>query len=320
MEFKSFCEQVVSVMSERHPECDVKTCKVDKNNGVTYNCLNIICPGSNISEVIYLEPMYEAFKDGTSFMEIIDRVEDARKKSGDKHFEVGYYRDFDKVRDRVRMKLVNYKKNKEYIEGFPHRRFKDLAVLYYSKVSDKAFEGIIMIKNDHVSLWNISEEDLYEAACLNAMKSGDYELVPMMSVLDDIFGYIMSGRREAQDDGSEGEAKEDDQIPFLKILTNKDKTYGASVMLNPGLLCALARKYDRNFYILPSSVHELILVLDENESFDENIAAELYNMVRYVNMTEVETEDVLSDNVYYYDRALDEVLDYYEIALKTGLA
>ena len=91
-------------------------------------------------------------------------------------------------------------------------------------------------------------------------------------------------------------------------------------MLNPGLLCALARKYDRNFYILPSSVHELILVLDENESFDENIAAELYNMVRYVNMTEVETEDVLSDNVYYYDRSLDEVFDYYEIALKTGLA
>lgn len=320
MEFKSFCEQVVSVMSDRHPECKVGLCKVDKNNGVTYNCLNMISHGSNISEVIYLEPMYEALKEGASFMDIIERVENARKKSGDRNFEVDYYRDFDKVRDKVRMKLVNYKKNKKYIEDLPHRRFKDLAVLYYSKVSGKASEGIIIIKNEHVSLWNISEEDLYEAACLNVMKSGDYELIPMMSVLDDVFGYIMAGRSKNVDDNSQGDRSGEDQIPFLKILTNKDRTYGASVMLNPGLLCALSKKFGKNFYILPSSIHELILVIDENDSFDENIAAELYNMVRYVNMTEVETEDVLSDNVYYYDRALDDILEYYEIALKSGLA
>ncbi|MCR5769998.1 MAG: DUF5688 family protein [Butyrivibrio sp.] len=313
MEFKSFCEQIVSYMSEKYPESKVSISEISKNNGVTYNCLNVNTPGTKISEVIYLEPMYEAFKDGASFLDIINRVEIARLGSKDKNFDVDYFKDYDKVRDRIMVKLINYDKNLTILSGMPHRKLMDLAITYFCCVGDKISEGVIMIKNEHVDMWNIKEEDLYEAACTNAIKKNDYELLPLMNVVNNSLGI-------SQEEGDFEDSLEEDNLSFLKILTNNDRTYGAATLVSPGLLCALSHKYDSNFYILPSSVHELILMIDDDDKFDKDKAAELYDMVRYVNMTEVETEDVLSDNVYYYDRAKDEVFEYYEIALKTGLA
>ena len=313
MNFKSFCDQIVSVVSELYPECKVKLCDVNKNNGVTYNCLDVARPRDKISEVIYLEPLYEAFLDGTSFMEIIEKIKKARLESRNVFFDLDYFMDYDKVREKIMYKLINYEKNKKLLSEVPHRKFKDLAIVYYCLVASKASEGVVLIKNVHTAAWNITEEDLYDAACANAIIKNDHDLFPLMDVINDRLGL----RKEKNLSG--GEMSEDDPLSCLKILTNKDKTYGAAVMLNPGLLCALSRKYNKNFYIIPSSVHEVILVLDDG-SFDQIKADRLYEMVSFVNMTEVETEDVLSDNIYYYDRAEDELSDYNEIASKTGLS
>ena len=161
---------------------------------------------------------------------------------------------------------------------------------------------------------NITEKDLYEVACANAITKNDPDVIPMKNVLAGGPGYLLTG----SDYYSESES-DYDPFPFLKILTNKDRTYGASVILNPGLLCALSHKYNSNFYIIPSSVHELILVIDDADHFDENKANDLYEMVKFVNITEVDPEDVLSDNLYYYNRTEDSLSDiksYKELAMK----
>lgn len=312
MNFKSFCDQIVSTVSELYPECKVKLCDVNKNNGVTYNCLDVARPGDKISEVIYLEPLYEAFLDGTSFMEIVERIKKARLESRNVFFDLDYFMDYEKVRTKIMYKLVNYEKNKKLLLEVPHRRFKDLAIVYYCLVSSKPSEGIVLIKNVHVSAWEISEDDLYEAACANAILKNDYEMFPLMDVLNERLG-LGKGKQVTSEDISE-----DDPFSNLQILTNKDKTYGAAVILNPGLLCALSRKYNRNFYILPSSVHEVILLFDD-EKFDQRKADRLYEMVSFVNMTEVDPEDVLSDNLYYYNRtdnSLSDIKSYKELAMK----
>lgn len=314
MEFKSFCDQIVSAMSDKYPESEVELSEITKNNGVDHKCLTIKSKDCKVSEVIYLEPLYDAFINGCSFNDVLNRVEIARLDGQDQNFDVGYYRDFDKVRERVMIKLVNYDKNQKLLAQMPHRKYKDFAVLYYCLVGDKSSEGIIMIKNEHIKMWDVTENDLYDAACVNAIKNNDYVIMPLMEIVNERRG--VTSKSALNDELS----FEEDSLSFLKILTNKDRTYGAATIMNPGLLYALACKYDSNYYILPSSVHELILVIDEEDSFNQDKAAELYDMVRFVNMTEVATEDVLSDNVYYYDRNEDELFDYYEIASKTGLA
>ena len=107
MNFKSFCDQIVSEVSELYPECKVKLCDVNKNNGVTYKCLDIIRPGDKISEVIYLEPLYEAFLNGSSFMQIIDRIKRARFESRDVNFNLEYFMDYEMVRDKIMFKIIN---------------------------------------------------------------------------------------------------------------------------------------------------------------------------------------------------------------------
>lgn len=308
MEYKSFCKQVESVMADRHPDCKVGIKDVTKNNGVTYKCLNVVRPGANISEAIYLETMYNSFQNGTSFMDIIEQIETTRKESCNVSFDVKFFTDFDLVRPRVMMRLVNYKKNEEMLANMPHRKYKDLAIVYYCIVGDKASDGIIMIKNQHVDIWNVCEQDLYETACLNDRKNNEYELIPLMGVYNNPRSYY--------DDGFKAE---DDYMPFLKILTNKTRTYGATAIVSPGLLKELSKRFESCFYIIPSSIHELILIMEDDDSFDKDKAAILYSMVNSVNATEVKTEEVLSDNVYYYDKRLDEVLSYNEIASESGL-
>lgn len=302
MNFKNFSTQVEEAMKERYKDATVDLCDVAKNNGVKYTCLKVCNKGSKLSEVIYLEPLYDAFLNGASFLEIMERIDAARLNSKETHFDLDYFMDFDKVRNRLYIKLVNYKKNKEFLLQCPHRKFADLAVLYYCKVKDKPSEGIVVIKTEHVNAWNVTEEELYNAAMNNAIRENDYTINPLLDVI--------KGRMGLEFMPDENTAELESICKNLKILTNKDKTYGASVIMNPGLLQKIAREFNKNMYILPSSIHESILVLDDNDMFNPRIASELFDMVEVVNATELEGEDVLSNNVYYYDKNKDEIYDY----------
>ncbi len=302
MNFKNFSTQVEEAMKERYKDATVDLCDVAKNNGVKYTCLKVCNKGSQLSEVIYLEPLYDAFLNGASFLEIMERIDAARQNSKGTHFDLDYFMDFDKVRNRLYIKLVNYKKNKEFLLQCPHRKFADLAVLYYCKVKDKPSEGIVVIKTEHVNAWNVTEEELYNAAMNNALRENDYTIIPLLDVI--------KGRMGLEFMPDERTAELESACKNLKILTNKDKTYGASVIMNPGLLQKIAREFNKNMYILPSSIHESILFLDDNDTFDPRMAFNLFGMVQAVNATEIEDEDVLSNNVYYYDRNKDEIYDY----------
>lgn len=300
MNFKSFCEQLAKEISRIYADTTVQIVDVAKNNGVTYKALNVTKNGSKLSEVIYLDDLYEKFCNGVSFAEIISRIDAARQKSKDANFDLEFYKDFDKVRSRIHIKLVGYESNKGFLEQCPHRKFKDLAILYYVRIADRPSEGIVVIKNEHINLWDVKENELYNAAMENATKESDFELLPMA----DVIGYGMC----------------DSFMNNFLILSNKDRTYGASVMLTPGLLQAISRKYDKSYYIIPSSIHECILILDEEREFNLDMAMQLKALVGFVNASEVEAEDVLTENVYYFDRNGDKLIDTSAMQCKEMLA
>ena len=82
------------------------------------------------------------------------------------------------------------------------------------------------------------------------------------------------------------------------VLSNSSTCHGASVLLYPDVLDQLAQNAGENLFILPSSIHELILMRDNGEMS----AGELQAMVACVNQEGVEPQEVLSDEVYYYDK------------------
>lgn len=87
----------------------------------------------------------------------------------------------------------------------------------------------------------------------------------------------------------------------MYIATNQNKTYGAGILLYDGLLDTVAEKLG-NFYVLPSSVHELIIV---PEKFGHPF--ELKQMVEEINGAEVPAEEILSDKCYCYDAQAHEL-------------
>lgn len=83
----------------------------------------------------------------------------------------------------------------------------------------------------------------------------------------------------------------------MLVLTNKEKIYGASTICDIELLKELSKRRNSNLVVLPSSIHECLVVFDDNPYMD------MYNdMVASVNETEVSPEERLSNHAYFFDK------------------
>ena len=85
---------------------------------------------------------------------------------------------------------------------------------------------------------------------------------------------------------------------MLYVMTNTRSMFGAVAMTFAEELECFSMQIEKNYYLLPSSVHEVILVPE-----CENFCREYFrSMVAEINATQVDATEVLSDNIYYYDR------------------
>lgn len=131
--------------------------------------------------------------------------------------------------------------------------------------------------------WGITKSQLMKDAAFNTSRKLPYSFVGMESLIAELSG------EKLMDFPTE---------ELMYVLTNEEKYYGAAVLLYPHVLSHIGTLLKRNFFVLPSSVHECILVPD----LGHYTRFELMKMVREVNQNQVEEEEILSYQVYYYDR------------------
>lgn len=259
---------------------------VVKNNGLTKTGLCVRKNGSNCGPTIYLNDFYEAYKSGRDLDIIEEEIISLFEEYGvDDNIDIEFVRDFDAVYDKICYRLVDSQRNKCKISDMPHRLIEDLAITYYISIDIRGIEGSIAINNSIIEAWDVTEEDLFEAAMDNTPRLLPAKIESMGSFL-------------AKKGGDASLAELFSEDTFL-IAGNVKNTNGATVILYPGLLAEVREKMGCNFFILPSSRHEVILLA---EHCVQNGAMNLKDMVECVNNTCVPPEDILSDNVYYYDR------------------
>lgn len=278
----TFGEKIAYQISILHPETDVSVHKVLKNNDVCLHGLMIRKEGSNISPTIYLDEYYDWYLDSQDLEPIVrdicTRYEDS--KLGDS-FDVSFYTDYEKVRDRIAYKLVNYDHNRNLLKDTPHRRYLDLATIFYVLLdSNSEVAATILIKNKHLKMWGVDDDEIYEQARRNTERLLPLKINDMKDLLRDLF------------------IDNEDTGQSLFVVTNEMKMNGASCLLYEGMLEKAAEMLGRDFYVLPSSVHETILLPAE----DNMNMASLSEMVRTVNATQVKADEVLSDHAYFYSR------------------
>ena len=169
---------------------------------------------------------------------------------------------------------------KAKVDDYVTRQYLDMYVYYRIILDGIGDFASVIIKEEHLNMWNVSEEDIYKQAINNT--KGTYLVKTMMSIMCESIGISEEEARRMglPDDG-------------MYVITNKIKTYGAGALLHTELFKNLAADLKDDLWIIPSSVHELIII-PKSVGTEESITS----MIQEVNATEVSETDYLSDHVY----------------------
>lgn len=288
MDINEFAQKVRrAVEKELGQAYRVELKEVRKNNGVLLHGLLILPAESNVVPTIYLENFHAAYEDGVTFREVLNRIlEIFHEETPRENIDMNFFNSFEKVRDRICYRLIGRRGNEELLRRIPYVEFLDLAVCFYYAYSGSMLgDGTIMIHNSHMEHWNVRVKDLMKLAQENTPRLFPGRLTPMRKVLDEMLG--MRGGFSAD---------QDEDIP-LTVLTNARRLHGAACILYPGMLEKIGKLKKSSFYIIPSSVHETLILENTGEESPE----EMKSMIHEVNGQHVAAEEVLSDNLYYYD-------------------
>lgn len=263
---------------------------VIKNNGCEMDGLVIMEKGKDIAPTIYLDSFYELYTNGENIKNIIRQIEVIYEQNKNNViFDVNILKHFDTIKDKIVYKVVNYRSNEKLLEQVPHKRILDLAVVFYCLLDNEyGRSATALIYNNNLKNWNVTIDDVYKAALKNTPDLLHSKISSMAALFEKCGVNV---------DGEEVDLK--DYVPSdMYVLTNESKLNGAACILYENVLYDFAQKLGADLYILPSSVHEVIL-LPKLSMFEKD---ELVNMVKEVNTEGVAADEVLSDHVYEYNR------------------
>lgn len=263
---------------------------VIKNNGCEMDGLVIMEKGKDIAPTIYLDSFYELYTNGENIKNIIRQIEVIYEQNKNNvTFDVNILKHFDTIKDKIVYKVVNYRSNEKLLEQVPHKRILDLAVVFYCLLDNEyGRSATALIYNNNLKNWNVTIDDVYKAALKNTPDLLHSKISSMAALFEKCGVNV---------DGEEVDLK--DYVPSdMYVLTNESKLNGAACILYENVLYDFAQKLGADLYILPSSVHEVIL-LPKLSMFKKD---ELVNMVKEVNTEGVAADEVLSDHVYEYNR------------------
>ncbi len=298
MDMEQFAESIRAGIELQGQLEKVSLQNVLKNNGIMRRGLLLCSYGKNMVPTIYLEPFFGAYEKGADMEKIIGKILEAYESALCEEVDISFLREFSTVKDRLCMKLVNRDANTELLEKVPYREFLDMAVVYFvDYYAPQVGSGTIQVHNSHMEMWGVTEENLWEAASINTPRRKAGRIEKMEDVLAEMF--------EGQDNGDNkcpGSCTGMSPMTML-VITNTARLYGAAAVLYGGVLKQAADKAGSDLFILPSSLHEVIAV----PVTEEKDAAKIKEMVMEVNRTQLQPEEVLSDNVYIYWREQDRL-------------
>ena len=297
LNYEEFIEYVRTYLTSRfEPDTSIFIHQVLKNNNTQLDGISVLKKDQTISPTLYLNDFYQEYLYGTPLEDLLDDLYHCFLHPYTSFtFSATEFKNFNLMKDRIVYRLINYSKNQALLADIPHRKFLDLAIVYYLLLhSSDTGNACIIIRNEHMSFWNVEPDTLHQ----HAEKNTPLLLPAKVQKMDEIIHSFLSLNPESEDRELFGSFEEEPSSPPLYVLTNQSHLNGASVLLYKNLLKELSDTIDESFYILPSSIHEIILVPSGSSLSKTNLNL----MVQDVNQKEVSPMERLSDHVYFYNR------------------
>ncbi len=279
--------------------------KVPKNNGTLLDGLCISPEDASIAPAVYLNSYYQRFQEGVPLEMLVEEILAIYQESSDAlRTDFSLLQDFSQLKEKVAYKLIHTAANKTLLESVPSVPYLDLSIVFYLFLErNELGQMTALIHNSHLSMWGTSVEELYRLAAHNT----PILFPPDLKTMAQVMGNILN---DPQNDTQEGldilldHLLQAHEISPLYVLTNHSGINGACSILYPDLLKNFAKLLGADLVILPSSIHEVLLLPYSKEvSFDE-----LSALVSHINQAEVPVEDRLSNHVYFYSRQTDQVV------------
>lgn len=299
MGFEEFKTAVRDGIKQRMGDSyEIKISEVKKNNGTLLSGITLWRKGHTVTPNIYLNDYYNHYTKGEMTLEEV--MDDYYKSVPNKNADVSDLLDYDEIRENVAYKLINREFNRELLDDVPHIDFLDLAVVFeYVFTEGYLYLATMLIHNIHLKLWDTTAGDLYRAAQENTPRLRPHMIQSMPEVLCG----IMEADNPEGFDRDKCMAAIPDAVPMY-VLSNRSRVHGAACILYPDVVRDFADTVGSSLYIILSSIHELLFIpVTGDESTDEIKA-----IIREINDTQVQPEEVLSYSLYYYDRAANEIV------------
>ena len=309
MNFDEFVTQVKDRVKDYLPDdfadAVVEITQTRKLNQ-TYTALIVRKEEQSIAPSIDLNALYEELEN-SSMEEVLEQTADLAQREPE-DLDVETIQDYEKAKDRLFIRVSGVEENKELLEDIPHKEFSGLAITYHvlAEINDQEM-GSTMVTNALLEKFGVTKEQLHEDAILSSPSILPPSIEPMEAMIGKMMGF--GAAMEAPAGFKEQIDKLDMKREGMAVLTNKQMVNGAAAIFYPGILEKIGDSQQVNFFILPSSVHEVILVNDDGTM---NLK-DLENMVKSINASEVAPKDRLSDTVFHYDykeRRLEKASDY----------
>ncbi len=295
LDYKGFKEELLRLISRDYPDWMAEEETVSRMNGERDTFLLQKEQGGSFR--MYVDDLYQVYAEGCRW-EFVRQQIDGMFGLADTFYKAEELQDWEKIKDWEKMKgcvrpfVLNYERNRKFLTESRnvYQVCLDLAVAFYLELPVQEGAGSAGITEDLCRKWGVDRKELWEQCRRNT----DYEIVPMSQVLGEISPEPPLGG-EPDMGGME-----------LLVFSNKGKYRGAAGLFFSDCIRERAEKKGCNYFILPSSVHELLLVKDCG---DAGVAEQLKQIVCNINAMPniISKSDYLSDSVYYYDREKDEV-------------
>lgn len=266
-------EKIQALVNTKYPDYEVEFKDVQKPEG-TRRGVTLRKKGGNVAPTAYLSEN-DTRKVDVAAREVVQMLIGAIPEE---ELDLSMVNDYERAKTNLTYKLVNKIKGATYLSGVVHAdsEYENIAIVPVIKITmPDGDSGAIAVTESLIGNWELDSETVVRDAKTNAPK-----ITPM---------------KEMKLPGGLGL----EVIPF-RIFTNELSTQGAAVMTYPEFFKMLDKKYEDGVYIIPSSVHEILVMKSQGEFGEEDEIERVKGIIGAVNSQEVRPEDYLSDNLYGY--------------------
>lgn len=285
MDYNRYKEALKERVEEQLENVEVQYMEVVDNNDTKKEMLALETKDDPVIMRIHMDDIYKQYvatQDLEESKKQVVLLYRSRKQIPEEWMDYSW----EQIRSRIRIRLVRLKGNEEFLKNRPYKEVLDMTMIFVAALQKGEEDAAVHISLQHMRAWEIDTEELYRAAMENLEKE-EFSLTELGFYLSQMTGEDLQGG------------------PDLYALTTENRMYGARAMFRKDMLKEVAAKKGSNLFILPSSIHEVLLLPESDGYHAEGLAA----MVSTINHDPdiVRSEDVLTDSVYYYDRESGEV-------------